>query len=273
MPCLDHGHMSGTPAPSLHPLRIAIIGMGGIGSTFAFQFARAGKHNVTGIARPESPRLRQLQHDGGVVNTKGERAEMRVADRLDEEAAYDLVLVTLPAHQVEAVMPAIQRSKAKWIQFMCNTFEPEALQVAVGANRSSFGMPFVQGSLDAGGRLNAKIGVGGQKSIMNNQEWCEVFDASGLPARFEPEMLLWLRCHVPMCIAFESVSVAAVRCGGGASWGEAMVLARGVKESFLLIRWLGHGIYPAGKARLSRSPAFVTASILWFMSRIRSFRE
>lgn len=36
---------------SSRPLQIALVGVGGIGSTFAFQLARAG-HNVIAIARP-----------------------------------------------------------------------------------------------------------------------------------------------------------------------------------------------------------------------------
>ena len=255
------------------PLKVAIVGMGGIGSTFAFQLARTGHHEITAIARPGSARLRKLQSDGGVVNTKGERAEMRVTDRLEEEIRYDLVLVTLPAHQVEAVLPALERSSAQWIQFMFNTFDPERLREIVRADRCSFGMPFVQGSIDPAGRLHAKIGAGGQKSKMNSHEWVRLFNGAGLPAVFEPEMILWLRCHVPMCIAFESASVAGMRRGGGASWGEALVLAHGMKECFTLIQRLGYRLYPSGKARLAASPAFVAASILWFASRIRSFRE
>lgn len=50
-----------------------------------------------------------------------------------------------------------------------------------------------------------------------------------------------------------------------------MVIARGMKESFTLVRRLCYQIYPLGKARLDASPAFVAASMLWFMSRIRSF--
>ena len=46
------------------PLRIAIIGIGGIGSTFAFQLVRAGHHEVTAVARPGSRRLEQLKRDG-----------------------------------------------------------------------------------------------------------------------------------------------------------------------------------------------------------------
>ena len=134
----DHRPMSETAyTSSSRPLKIAILGMGGIGSTFAFQFARSGHHNVTAIARPGSPRLRQLQRDGGVVNTKGGLAQMHIADRLDEQTAYDLVLVTLPAYQVEALLPTLGQSAAKWIQFMCNTFNPERLQAAVGAQNKA----------------------------------------------------------------------------------------------------------------------------------------
>src|SRR5215469_12403237 len=108
------------------PLSIAVIGGGKIGSTFAYQLARAG-HHVTVIARPDSLRLRQLQRDQAILLKTGERAEVRVADKLDEDVAYNLVVVTTPAHQVDAVLPALQRSKAQYVQFMFLTFEPERL--------------------------------------------------------------------------------------------------------------------------------------------------
>jgi 2-dehydropantoate 2-reductase len=257
---------------SVAPLRIAVLGAGGIGSSFAFNLARVGHHDVTVIARPGSVRLRQLREANGIVNISGEHAPVHVAEILDEGVAYDLIIVTVLAHQVDAVLPALKRSAAKTIQFMFNNFDPERLQAAVGADRCSFGMPFLQAAIDTGGVLKSTVGPG-QKSKMNDRRWVDVFIASGLPAVFEPQMLLWLRCHVPLCVAFESVSVRGVRRGGGASWGEAMMLARGVKDSFHLIRRLGYQLYPSGKARLAASPAWLIATLLWFMSRIRSFRE
>ncbi len=258
---------------SSRSLRIAVIGVGGIGSAYAFQLARTGHHDVTAIARAGSLRLQQLQRDLGIVNVKGERAQMRVADELDEETTYDLVLVTLQAHQVDAVLPALQRSAAKSIQFMFNNFDPERLRDAVGAERCSFGMPFLQTTVTPTGKLNATIGAAGQKSKMDDRGWVKVFIAAGLPAVFEPRMLLWLRCHVPLGAAFESACVAGVRRGGGASWGECMVVARGMQESFKLIQRLGYPIYPTGKKVLNDSPAWVPASMLWFVTRIKSFRE
>ena len=266
-------HSMASVASNVPSLRIAVLGVGSIGSTFAFQLARAGHHDVTLVARPDSERLAQLRRDGGIVNTKAERAEARVMDSLDETIPYDLVLVTLLAHQVDAVLPALKRSVAKSVLFMFNQFDPERLRDLTGPERCSFGMPFVQATLSADGVLKSTIGAGGQKSKMDSRQWVELFAAAGLPAIFEPRMLLWLRCHVPLCIAFESVSVAGVQRGGGASWGEAMVIAHGMQESFRLIRRLGYELYPVGKARLNASPVWAVAGILWGISRIRSFRE
>ena len=196
-------------------MQIAVVGVGNIGSTFAFQLARVGHHDVTVVARPGSGRLQQLQRDNGIINIEADHAHLKVTDTLDESVAYELIIVTVLSHQVGAVLPQLQRSSAKCIQFMFNTFEPEKLLGAVGAERCSFGMPFVQVRLDSDGKLDAKIGAMGQKTMMGHERWIDLFKAAGLPAIFEPNMALWLRCHVPLCVAFESVSVAGVRRGGG----------------------------------------------------------
>lgn len=113
MLCLTRYVSTGTELPCHHfcprpRLCIAVLGVGKIGSAFAFQLARAGHHDVIVVARPGSSRLRQLQHDHGIVDIKGERANVRVADTLDEETPYDLAIVTLVDYQVDAVLPALQ---------------------------------------------------------------------------------------------------------------------------------------------------------------------
>ncbi len=260
-------------AANSSPLRIAIVGSGKIGSTFAFQFARTGGHDVTVIARPDSPRLAQLRRDGGIVKVDGGRAAVRVLDVLDEETSYDLLIVTLLDRQADALLPSLRRSAAARIQFMFNTFHPERFGEAVGPDRCSFGMPFVQGLLDVDGRLKTVIGAGGQKTIMSAARWVDVFNAAGLPAALELDMPLWLRCHVPLCVACESVSIAGERRGGGASWAEARVVAHGVQASFGLLKALGHPIHPKSKRRLDRLPTPALTAMFWGLSRVRSFRE
>lgn len=255
------------------PLRIAILGAGKIGSAFAFQLAGTGGHDVTVIARPGSLRLAQLERDQAIIDATGRIAKVRVTGELNEVVPYDLIIVTLLAHQAEPLLPALRRSAAVAVQLMFNTFNPERLQAALGAGRCAFGMPFVQAILDAEGRLKVAIGAAGQKTLMDRQQWVDVFTASGLPAALEPKMPLWLRCHAPVCVAFESVSAAGERRGGGASWRESLILAKGVRASFSLISALGYPIYPRAKKNIYSSPAWVFAGVLWSMSRIRSFRE
>lgn len=257
----------------ISPLKIAVLGAGKIGSTFASRLARVGGHDVTVVARPDSVRLQQLRRDEAIIDVDGQRAGVRVLDTLDEETPYDLVIVTLLDHQTHAMLPNLQRSAARCVQFMFNTFHPERLQEAIGPARCAFGMPFVQATLDGEGRLKATIGAGGQKTIMSDQRWVDAFNAAGLPAAVEPDMPLWLRCHVPLCIAFESVAVAGERRGGGASWREALVLARGVHACFAVIKGLGYTIYPTAKKLIDASPIPVLAATLWSLSRVSGFRE
>ena len=67
--------------------------------------------------------------------------------------------------------------------------------------------------------------------------------------------------------------MAGERRGGGASWHEAMVLARGVHASFTLIKGLGSDIYPSAKKMIDGSPIPLLAATLWSVSKITSFRE
>ena len=97
---------------------------------------------------------------------------------------------------------------------------------------------------------------------MDQQHWADLFNAAELPAAVAPDMCLWLRSHVPLCVAFESVPMAGVKRGSGASWREALTLVRGVHASFGLIKNLGHPLYPRSKRLIDRSPASAFAVVL-----------
>src|SRR5215469_11358745 len=253
------------------PLSIAVIGAGKIGSTFAYQLARAG-HDVTVIARPDSLRLQQLQRDQGIILKTGERAEVRVADKLDEETAYDLVVVTTPAHQVDAVLPAVQRSKAQWVQFMFMTFEPERLRDTIGSHRCSLGMPLpLMATMDSEGRIKSTF-INSMKTLHGHHRWAELFSSAGVPSAFEPEMALWLRCEAPLLVAIESIAVAGQR-RGGATWAEAKAVARGLHGGFAIVKGLGYRLYPSTKSSMYSFPNFLIAFLLWVFSRIPAMRE
>ncbi len=253
------------------PLNIALVGAGRIGSTFAYKLARAG-HTLTVVARPVSPRFRQLERDGGVILDTGEHAKMGVAEALNEEVAYDLVIVTTLAHQIGPLIPVLARSRAKQIHFMFVEFGPEQLAAAVGEHRCSFGMPFVMAMLDGEGRLKPTISQR-RKTLHGDRRWVDLFDQAGVPSALEPQMTLWLRCHTPMTIAFESISVLALRRGQGASWAEATTVAKGLRGGLRIVKRLEGRLHPRSKATVLSSPTPVVATLLWLISRVPPFRE
>ena len=253
------------------PLSIAIVGAGKIGSTFAYKLAAAG-HYVTAIARPGSKRLAQMQRDGGIVLRTGESIPVATANELDEQFAYDLVIVTVLAHQIEPLFPVLQRSKSQAVHCMFVTFEPGLLQKALGPERCSFGMPFVQALLDETGKLMPTISKS-QKTLHGDQRWVDLFNNAGLPSAFEPNMPLWLRCHAPLTVAFESISVQGQRRGGGATWAEAKVVARGLKGGFAIVKGLESRLYPRSKGIMSSLPTATLTFLFYWMSRIKAFRE
>ncbi len=122
-----------------------------------------------------------MRLDNRIVTVKGERAGVQIIDTLDEETPYGLLIFTVVAYQVGAVLPALQRIEAKSVQFTFVTFEPERPRDAAGADRCSFGMPFVQAMPDTDGKLKPTISKS-QKTILSQQRRVEVFIAAGLPA-------------------------------------------------------------------------------------------
>ncbi|KAH7099510.1 hypothetical protein BKA62DRAFT_709793 [Auriculariales sp. MPI-PUGE-AT-0066] len=245
------------------PLRLAIIGGGNIGSAFALKLVSVGHHDVTVIARPGSKRLQQLQELNGIVSVSGQRAAVTVSDELDTSIAYDVVIVTTHAHQVEPLLPVLQASATKAILFMFNIYDPDRLARMFGA-RAVFGMPFIQVDLTPEGLVDANYNF---KSAIGDVRWVEVFKAADIMVYYEPKMLLWLRSHVPVGVGVITVCVPASRRGAGATWGEAMTVARAAHASWTLTKSLGYSIYGTDKAVFASLPVAALAALLWVFSR------
>ena len=261
------GTILNEPMPSLN---IAIVGVGQIGSTFAYKLARAG-HRVTAVARPGSDRLLQLRTNGGILLSTGELAEVDITDTLDESVEYDLIIVTTRDDHVDAVLQALRRSCAKAIQFMFVSFDPERLILAVGSGRSSLGMPIVMASLDDRGRLTHTILK--RPTLHGDRRWVDLFIKAGLPSRFEENMSLWLRCQVPFAVAMECISVFAVRREASARWGQSMAVAKSFLAAGRIIKARGEALYPRSKRVMNNLPIFVLALLFRGVSGIKSLRN
>lgn len=252
-------------------MKIAVLGPGGIGSTFAFQLARAG-HDVTVVAR--GARLAQLERERAIIKNTGERVAVAVAGSLDVATEWDLVLVTVLASQVDAVLPALAASAARTILFMFNNFEPlDRLRDAVGPGRAAFGFPAVLAWLDDGVLTTRIVDRGPLITPVSDPAWAAVFTAAGVPTVVEPDMQGWLRTHVAFVVPGMIASVRAYDRGAGVSWSEARALARASDEGFALVRRLGEAVVPGVMVAYGRLPTVATAALLWAMSRARSIRR
>jgi 2-dehydropantoate 2-reductase len=251
-------------------MQIAVVGPGGIGSTFAFQLAQAG-HDVTVVARGK--RLEQLQRDGAIITAAGERAPVQVAAALDTTTPWDLVLVTVLVSQVEAVLPALIASAAKAIMFMFNTFEPfDRLRYAVGESRFAFGFPAILASLEEG-KLTTQIFGRPMSTTVTDPSWARVFTDAGIVSVVHPDMESWLRTHAAFVVPVMVASARAHERHAGVSWSEAMHFARAVDEGFRLVRQLGNVITPAPMVVASRMPTPMTAAFLWTITRLASIQK
>lgn len=253
---------------SLSGMQICVVGAGAIGSTFAYRLAAAG-HAVTVVAR--GARLERLRRDGAVVLTSGERAAVQVCDELDVRVVYDLVLVTVLAPQVAAVLPVLRASAGRTVMFMFNTFEPLGpLRDAVGARRFAFGFPGGVFTLLLDGAIRPQIRAG---TVTDDGAWARVFTEAGVPTVVEADMHGWLRSHAALVIPLMSLGTVALARGAGVTWREASAYAAAMVDGFRVVRELGHEVKPALVGAVSRLPRLVVRALLWLMSRTQMQRD
>lgn len=88
------------------PLRIAIVGAGGVGGWYAGELALAG-HDVAILARGDH--LEAMRRDGLELRSAdgSRRAHPRVAARVDELGNPELVIVAVKAYSVREIAPAL----------------------------------------------------------------------------------------------------------------------------------------------------------------------
>lgn len=246
-------------------MKIAIVGPGSIGSTFALYLSRAG-HDVTVVAR--GARLAQLERDQAIVPVSGDAAPVAVSAALDPLAPWDLVLVTVLATQVDAVLPAIQASAAKRVMFMFNTFESlDRLRDAVGAARFAWGFPAVLATLNEG-RLKTQVFRVPQITTVTDAGWSAVFQRAGITTVVVDDMQSWLRTHAAMIVPMMTAAARRHARGAGISWSEARDLARAMAEGFEIVRGLGGTITPKAMVHLSAAPTPAVTFVLWAFTRL-----
>lgn len=252
-------------------MKVAIVGAGRIGSAFGYHLARSG-HNVTLIAR--GSRLEQLRRNKGLIeNITGGRAEVQVDQLLNTTTPWDLVLVTVLAHQVDAVLPSLASCRASTIMFMFNTFgDLHPLRDAVGAHRARFAFPNMISFFEAD-KLRNVVNGPGLVTATDSPEWVDLFKAAGLPAELRADMQSYLRSHAAFVVPMMAAAHLAPPHGPGITWRQSLQLATALRAGLTLVTELGHQLMPGFVIGLARLPQHVAAAMLWAFSRTKANRD
>lgn len=251
-------------------MNILVIGPGRIGSAFAFHLSLAG-HDVSVLAR--GARLETLRRVGAIVATDGRRASIRVLETFDPATPYDLVLVTVLARQVDALLPSLAASTAKSVLFMFNTFDTtRRWREAVGAERFAFGFPNMIAFLEDD-KLRNVVNGPGMVTTLTSPRWAAVFKQAGLPTELESDIDGWLRSHVAFVVPLMVAAQWTWQRRESLSWAEARRLARALREGMALVRSLGHAIQPRYVAFLAGLPAPMLTGLLWAFGRTAAIRD
>jgi 2-dehydropantoate 2-reductase len=251
-------------------MKIIILGAGRIGSVFAFHLSQTG-HDVTVVAR--GARLEALIHDKAIITVDGQAAPVDAVPCVDPTEPYDLAIVTVPEHQVQALLPQLQTSAAKTILLMFNTFYgTERYSDALGSGRLTAGFPNMKAFLE-NDRLRHKVDGPGMVTTLARPDLTEVFKEAGLPTEVEPDMNAFLRSHVAMTVPFFVAGLWTWQRRHALTWAEARKLALALKEGATVVRNMGHVLRPRFFAVLSRLPSPLLTAAVWRFSRSPSVRD
>lgn len=250
--------------------RVAVVGAGRIGRAFAYRLSRAG-HDVTMIAR--GARFEALRRDGAVVAVDGTRAPVRVSNAIEPSDDYDLLLVTVMAHQIEDLVPSLARSRAQTVLFMFNTFEKlDRFRDAIGAERFEVGFPNMISFL-VDGRLRNVVDGPGMVTTLSSATWAARLEAAGMPTEVEPDMESFLRSHAAFFVPLMVAAWWTWERAKNLRWSEARRLSAAFQEACGLVRSLGHTLKPRAVSVVAALPAFVLTAIIWAFSRSKVNRS
>jgi 2-dehydropantoate 2-reductase len=269
-------------------MRIAVVGVGSIGSVVAAQVARAG-HAVSLVARGQ--RHRQLVAHGLRVRMHGSRKvdtfQLDTYAALSDVPAAELVFVCVQAQQVEALLPALAAYPAQRIAFMLNTHPvPQAWAQALGS-RLVLGFPAMLAGyredvvgyrtlpgwlrfamINTLGPVRGEDGAGARAVVA-------LLNEARLASTYHGDMDSWLATHAALVTGL--MAFARSRLSAGAEprmrWRDALQVARALGEAMALVKASGHRLTPALLSGLPLLPSVTIASVLWTATQLPWFRR
>jgi len=265
-------------------MKILVYGAGVVGSFYAARLHEAG-NDVSLLARGR--RLEALRTQGVVLEPIGEgpRASIAldVAESLEPDDAYDLIIVAVRRNHLESVLPALAANEATPnVLFLGNNASgPGEHVAALGRSRVLMGFGGVAGVLD-GARVryvssphgdHGRTVVGELDGTFSSrlQRVAQAFERTSRPIKVERDIDAWLKTHAAVVVPLAH----AVYLAGGdvyrlARTRDGLVLAvRAVRECFRAMRAQGVAVTPGWFRALEWVPEPALVAILGRVLRSR----
>ncbi|BDZ48503.1 hypothetical protein GCM10025867_07440 [Frondihabitans sucicola] len=202
-------------------MKVLVYGAGALGSLYAARLHEAG-HDVSLLARGE--RLTAVR-ENDILLAEGDSPDIRrVPVRVIAKPAdgYDLIIVLVRTHQVDAVLESIAHLEGDVLFLLNWAAGPEPLGAVIGAERVLLGFPTSAGIIDRGvvrfrraslvtRLVSMPIGEPSGLATPRLKRVVEMFRSAGFQAKAEPRMDAWLTTHA----AFEVPLGQAVHAAGG----------------------------------------------------------
>jgi 2-dehydropantoate 2-reductase len=259
-------------------VKILIYGAGMIGSIIASQLERSGQ-KVTVLAR--GSRAEAIRSFGIVTHPlEGDdyfTAHPAVIETLAPEDAFDVILVTLRRNQHQEILPILaQNQHAKTIVFLGNNLGGAVdLLEHLPAEKIVLGFGGTGGERrgdiiyhfhdDPSGKVG-KIWLGelDGKRTQRLQQLAQLFQQAGFDTEIQPRMDDWLKTHAALILP---LAFGLYRCEGNnyhlAQTRDALLMVfRGIKEGFKVVRKAGSRIIPMKYALMARMPEPIAVAIL-----------
>ncbi|MEO9147641.1 MAG: 2-dehydropantoate 2-reductase N-terminal domain-containing protein [Ginsengibacter sp.] len=238
-------------------MKILIYGAGVIGSIYAAKLFDA-KNDITLLARGK--RFESLQQNGVIIREQltGKKINARIplAQQLEANDHYDLIIATVRLDQFESVLPVLKNNSASpLIMFMLNN--PENIQAIVDDLKPKhviFGFPGAGGT--AKENLIDFIQIKQQKTTIGEISGVKsetiktiklLFETAGFSVDISDNMQSWLKTHA---VFMACVSAAIIKENGdstqlGGNKKSVKLMVQSIKEGFRALTNLGIPVTPS----------------------------
>ncbi len=231
-------------------MRVLFYGSGVIGQIYGGRLTQAG-HDVTMLARGQQAQA--LTANGICLERDGKTSHVRphIVTQVPDNAAFDVVFVTVRRDQLAQALPAIAQLAAERIVFMLNQgAELELLRKRTGSGRTVFAFPGVGGQRTDDGSIRY-LEISQQKTTVEQRDGVEapvvdLLRSAGFAVDLQPRMAGWLTTHA----VFITVVSAAILD----SDGDSEKLAANRKRVADMVAAVGEGFRALSRQGVTVTP-------------------